>query len=173
MDIMFIQIKHFLPRVPKRAPVRILGLDPTSRGCAFAALEGESSLIDWGTTEMQVPIVHCILSRVEKIIDRCAPDLIAVEDGRSTRRGRRAKEIIEGIERIAKKRTLRVVRVTRRSVRETFSPATTKQQIAEALARRFPELAPRLPRPRKCFDAEDNRMNVFDALSFAVAAQST
>jgi len=171
---MFIAIKDLLPRVPKReAPARILGLDPTSRGCAYAALEGESNLIDWGVASAKLPVDACILSRIEHVIDRCAPDLIAVEDGRGTRRGRRAKEIIKGIERIAKKRTLRIVRVTRRSVRETFSPATTKQQIAEALARLFPELAPRLPRPRKCFDAEDNRMNIFDAASFAVTAQST
>ena len=48
------------------------------------------------------------------------------------------------------------------------SDATTKQEIAIAIAERFPELAPRLPRSRKPWMSEDYRMSIFDAVALAL-----
>jgi len=48
------------------------------------------------------------------------------------------------------------------------SDATTKQEIAIAIAERFPELAPRLPRFRKPWMSEDYRMSIFDAVALAL-----
>lgn len=111
-----------------------------------------------------------MLSRVEHILDRSLPDLLAIEDGRGTRRRARARRLIGGIEEIAKRRGLPLIRVSRSRVKGVLFPASTKQEIAEGLARLFPELAPRLPRPRKPWMSEDERMSIFDALSFALAA---
>ena len=44
----------------------------------------------------------------------------------------------------------------------------TKYQRAVALVSRFPELEARLPRQRKPWMTEDSRINIFDALGFAV-----
>lgn len=38
-----------------------------------------------------------------------------------------------------------------------------------AIAERFPELQPRLPRVRKIYMSEDERMDIFDAVSLALA----
>ncbi|MEI6076398.1 MAG: hypothetical protein WCS94_12525 [Verrucomicrobiota bacterium] len=46
----------------------------------------------------------------------------------------------------------------------------TKQELAELLARRFPdELASRLPPKRKVWMNPDDRMDIFDAVALAVA----
>jgi hypothetical protein len=171
--MVFIHLKHFLPRIPTRHPKTLLGLDPTTRGCAYAQLDGTGTLLDWGATTVTPPSDDRILARAEEIIDGCRPDAIAVEDHRNTQRRERAQGLIRGIERLAKKREIAIIRVTRSQVSAHFSPATRKQEIAEALVRIFPvELGPRLTKARREWDAEPDRMNIFDAVSFAVTAQS-
>jgi hypothetical protein len=56
-------------------------------------------------------------------------------------------------------------------VKQVFSEsgASTKYEIAVAIAQRFPELAPRLPRFRKPWMSEDYRMSIFDAVALAIA----
>ena len=56
---------------------------------------------------------------------------------------------------------------SRAEVRTGFGLAT-KRQIAEAIAREFPELEPRLPPVRKIWMSEDRRMSIFDAVSLAI-----
>jgi hypothetical protein len=150
--------------------LRAVAIDPTTRGFAYAVLEGPENLIDWGTVHALVRTDAKILSRVEQILDRARPDLLVVEDGHGTRRRGRARRLIKGIEDLAKRRQLPVVRVARLRVQQAFSPASTKQEIAEAISRTFPELVPRLPRFRKPWMTEDERMNIFDAVSFALVA---
>jgi hypothetical protein len=49
-------------------------------------------------------------------------------------------------------------------------PKATKQEIAEFVAKRFPdELASRLPPKRKFYKSEDSRMDIFDAVGLVVA----
>lgn len=152
--------------------LRVVSIDPTTRGFAYAVLEGKENLIDWGLVHVLLRSDGNILSRVEEILDRCLPDLVVIEDGRCIRRRERARRLIKGIEGVAKRRMLQVVRITRSHVQHILRPASTKQEIAEALARTFPELAPRLPRFRKPWMSEDERMNIFDAVSLALAALS-
>lgn len=154
----------------KQHTLRVVAIDPTTRGFAYAVLEGPENLIDWGLVHVLVRTDANVLSRVEQILDRCVPDLLVVEDGRGTKRRERAQRLIKSIENLAKRRTLPVVHVSRSRVRQVLSPASTKQEVAEAIARTFPELAPRLPRFRKPWMSEDERMNIFDAVSLALAA---
>jgi len=50
------------------------------------------------------------------------------------------------------------------------NPKGTKQEMAELLAKKFPdELASRLPPKRKPWKSEDKRMDIFDAVALAVA----
>lgn len=56
---------------------------------------------------------------------------------------------------------------SRGQIRRAFAAqgATTKEQIAAALASQFPELARRLPPKRKVWMSEDHRMAIFDAVA--------
>ena len=153
--------------------LRVLSIDPTTRGFAYAVMEGRWNLIDWGMVHVLLRTDSNVLSRVERLIDRTLPDFVVVEDGRGTRRRERARRINKRIARLAQRRDLPVVRVSRSCVREALKPAFTKDEIALAVASIFPELGPRLPRPRdKSWKTEDERMSIFDAVSFAIAALS-
>jgi hypothetical protein len=153
--------------------LRVVAFDPTTRGFAYAIMEGRWNLIDWGMVHVLLRTDSNILSRVKKIIDRTLPDLVVVEDGRGTRRRERARRINKRIAELAKRHNIPVRRVSRSCVREALKPAFTKDEIALAVASIFPELGPRLPRPRdKSYKTEDERMSIFDAVSFALAALS-
>lgn len=152
----------------KHVPL-VIAIDPTTRGFAYAVLTDSEDLVDWGLVHVLVRTDANVLSRAERIFDLFPPDVLVLEDGRGTRRRERARRLIAGIEALAEERNLRVVRISRSRVKGAFAPARTKQEIAEAIARRFPELAYRLPRPRKPWMSEDERMSIFDALSLALA----
>jgi len=154
----------------KRESLRVIGIDPTTRGFAYALIEGPESVADWGLAQLMIRTDEKVLARIEEILDRSLPALLVLEDGRGTRRRARARRIIKGVKGIARQRKLPVVFVSRARLKEVFLPASTKQEIAEAIAARFPELRSRLPRQRKPWQSEDERMSIFDALSFCFAA---
>lgn len=146
-------------------------MDPTSRGFAYVVLEGPERLVDWGVAHVRNHSKHAYLERLMTLIDENAPDLIVTEDHES-RRGRRhtrAKVVLHRIKAYMQQQGIATRVVTRSQVREVFQGSgETKQEIAEAIARFFPELESKLPRYRKPWMSEDERMNIFDALSFAL-----
>lgn len=151
--------------------VRVLSIDPSTNGFGFAVLEGNDQLIDWGVAKVWSKANRELLARVENFVSRYRPNLIVLEDMNDTRRGTKARNQIVAIARYALARRIAVRFVSRQQVRETFRPfGLTKVDIALAIAKMFPELAPRLPRYRKPWMSEDQRMNIFDATSFALTA---
>lgn len=151
--------------------LRILSIDPTASGFGFAVLEPSDQLIDWGVAKVWSRSAHALVARVENFMDRYEPSLLVLEDVNETRRGKNARNRIIGVARFALARRIPIRMVSRRQVRETFrTHGHTKFEIAFAITKMFPELAVRMPRYRKPWMSEDQRMNIFDALSFAVTA---
>jgi hypothetical protein len=64
-----------------------------------------------------------------------------------------------------------VKRVSKSAVKHAFAecPNQTKYEIAVAIGKRFPELAPRVPPFRKPWMSEDYRMSIFDAVALGLA----
>ncbi len=149
----------------------ILAIDPTSRGFAFAVLEAPAFLVDWG--ERIVPAkTGDLLRKVDDLLTHHQPDVLVVEDvaAKGCRRRKRAREEINRMEQLAIARGVRVERVSRLAVLRTFAPAKNKYEAALRLAETFPVLRQHLPRRRKAWMSEDERMNTLDALGFAAAA---
>jgi hypothetical protein len=98
--------------------------------------------------------------------------VIVVEDyaAKSSRRCRRIHGLINNITKLALKRKVKVRSFSRAGVKQVFSEsdASTKYEIAVAIANRFTELMPRLPRFRKAWMSEDYRMSIFDAVAFGL-----
>ncbi len=144
----------------------------SSKGFAYVVLEGPDSLIEWGVAQVSDPKRVRCLERVESLLQRYRPDALVLEDylGEGSRRCRRVRSLIRGIAAVGRRHRLVVRYVSRAAVREAFadSGGTTKQAIATSIAFRFPELSPRLPPIRKTWMTEDERMNIFDAASFAL-----
>lgn len=158
---------------------RVLAIDPTSHGLGLAVLEGSDALIDWGMKGCrQNKNEHC-RDEVLKLIAHYDPDVLVVEDtgARGCLRRARVRRLIESLSTLAKRHHLLVRRIPRRSVQRCFAvtrPAT-KREVADAIALRFPELAPYLPpawdrltKRLHADDSEDERMAIFDAVGFAM-----
>ena len=153
-----------------RPIVRVLAIDPSSVGFGFVVLEEPTRLVDWGVAEVWAPTPRAFLARVEALIDRYGPTLIVLEAVEETRKRKRTVARIAAASRYAASRRIAVMSVSRSQVRAAFGKKPTKHEIAVAIAEIFPELSTRLPRKRKLWTSEDERMNIFDALSFALTA---
>jgi hypothetical protein len=160
----------------KETARRVLAVDPVSRGVGFAVLEGNDNLIDWGIKTTGQADNAKSARVIDKLIDRFRPDVLVLEDWDSAG-SRRCGRVETLLDRIAAKEGKRVLvrLVTQRDIRAIGSlPLTsTKQGRASFLAERFPELQAYLPPVRKTWMPEDDRMAIFDALSFAVACVRT
>ncbi|HEY6220264.1 MAG TPA: hypothetical protein VIV65_09400 [Gemmatimonadaceae bacterium] len=154
------------------AQQRTLAIDPMCRGFAYVVFEGSERLLDWGTTDFRHDnTTKRFLARVAKVIDICDPSLVVVEVTTNSRRGTRAREWIRRLVAFVRRRGITVQQVTRADVQESFrASGTGKWEIATAVARLLPDLETRLPHKRKPWTTEDERMNIFDAASFALVA---
>jgi hypothetical protein len=146
-------------------------MDPTVRGFGFAVMEAPDWLIDWGLKHVRREKNHGSLRKVGDLIDRYEPDVVVLEDtGASrSRRSQRVRRLIEDVEALAGKRGIEVRKFSPTRVQKFFLPlgGITRHEIAEALARRFPELEPKLPRLRRLWMTEDLRLRIFGAAALA------
>lgn len=162
-------MKGAIPNVP-----RVLAVDPSIGGVGFAVMEGPEELIDWGLKTVKGNKNAECLKKVAQLSDRYAPDVIVAEDCRhkGSRRSLRVRELLKSIQAFASKSKIRVQTVPRAAVRKALSrnanSPLTNYEIAHEIAKRFPELAPRLPRFRKPWMSEDERMCIFDAVGLGV-----
>jgi hypothetical protein len=131
-------------------------------------------LIDWGVKETKTDKKRRALESIAELIEIYQPAMLIVEDytGKGSRRCRRVERLIESIEKLAIKNHAKVRWISRLKIKNTFAEfgAKNKYEIAIAIANRFPELAPRLPRFRKPWMSEDYRMSIFDAMALAVTS---
>ncbi len=155
-----------------RKQTRVLAIDPCTRGFGFAVLEGPDRLIDWGVKETKTDKKRRSLKFIAELVDLYQPSVVVVEDykAKGSRRCRRVGKLIDDITKLALNRELKVRRFSRLKVKHGFadSGTKTKYEIAIAITKRFPELAPRLPRVRKPWMSEDYRMSIFDAMGLGL-----
>jgi len=165
---------HATPNAP-----RVLSIDPSIKGFGFAVMEGPEELIDWGLKIVKGNKNAECLKKVAQLIDHYNPDIIVVEDyqHKSSRRTPRVRRLLKAILALALTKRVKGNSVSRARVRTAFSQNSngqpTKHFIANEIAKRFPELAPRLPRLRKPWMSEDERMSIFDAIAFALTMFQT
>jgi Holliday junction resolvasome RuvABC endonuclease subunit len=154
--------------------LRVLAIDPTSRGFTWAVLES-TDLIDWRLTHVPEPRHSHSLMRIEKLISTFRPQVVAVEDFSrdDSRRCERVRNLIRAIEFLASVRHIKSVRISPKQVHEALGlEEATKYEVAQAIAARYPkELGGRMPRIRKPWMSEDERMSIFDAVGLALASQ--
>src|SRR6266571_905900 len=95
--------------------IRVLAVDPSTRGFGFAVLEGPNRLIDWGVKETKTNKNARTLKLIDDLMDRYQPSVIVVEDyaGKGSRRCRRIQGLINDISKLAAKRKIKVSSVSR------------------------------------------------------------
>ena len=153
--------------------VTVLALYPTSRGFGFALFRGEQGerfIVDWGVKDIRWKDKNFLAMHVMKtLVDRYQPNVIVIEDAtqKNSRRQERIRILYKLIAEHAKAKQIVVRRFTQGAMHEYFG-VHTKYAVAEAVAREFPMLAPRLPPRRKAWMSEDGRQSLFDAVALAL-----
>jgi Holliday junction resolvasome RuvABC endonuclease subunit len=157
-------------------PFRIVAISLSSRGFGYAVMERNRALVDYGKKVVSEDKNAWSLAHIAKLIAVNRPDVLALQsmNAKGTRRALRIKELHRSVVMLVKKYKIRVVELTGTELRNALlgNPNATKHEMAEVLAKQFPdELASRLPPKRKAWASEDSRMDVFDAVALAVAFQ--
>lgn len=150
----------------------ILAIAPNARGFGYIVFEEPHIVMDWGNKIIPGNKLRDSLLKANVLMHMLQPGVLIVEDvhHKSSRRCKRVRELVDNLAKMARRRKITVVRCSRESVRKTFDElgARNKDDIAAAVARTFPELAPRLPPRRRTWDPEHYNMAIFEASSFAL-----
>lgn len=149
---------------------RILVMDIRADRIGYAAFETPEQLLDYGTCRFISGETG--RARVEFLLRALAPSVLVLRRPRtrSTRirpRGNLNRRVIEGE---AKKLIIPVAFIAERTLKNHFAEfnCRNKFQVAALLGTRFPEIAGRVPRARKCYEPEPWMTAFFDAVALGV-----
>jgi Holliday junction resolvasome RuvABC endonuclease subunit len=154
----------------------ILGIAIRARWLGFAEINAQCRLIDWGMIYYQRRNPNELKSakgRLDTLIERLRPSYIAIvrPDLEANEKIATVRSIARSLRITASAQSAPVAALRRKSIRAVFvgCDASSKDEIAAALARLFPELISTLPPARKIWTKENQRMALFDAVSGAIA----
>lgn len=154
---------------------RVFGFYPTSRGFGWVLFEGPYTPIDWGLVSAGDDKNASCLRRLERLLDRFAPETLVLEasDRATTRRARRIADLCTAVRRAADDRGIETVVYSRADIRAAFAEveARTRREIAEAVARHCEAFRHRLPKPRRPWESEDARGALFAAAAVVLTHQ--
>lgn len=154
----------------------VLSIEPFSHGLAYAVFEGNSNLFDWGMKTAVGKNASAknaqALRGAKLLMERYSPSVLVLPD--TAGREERIRKLATLIADEAGRRGIAVKIVSREEVRAHFAKdgASTREQIAAVIAARYEVLAAYLPPPRKTWEAEKDRLRVFDAVGGAEARSS-
>ncbi len=151
---------------------RVLAIAPCVQGIGFVVFNGPRLPIDWGVKWTRDSKNAKGVANIAALIERYQPDMVVFEDyrGEGSRRAKRIEDLLDDIAALTERRKIPSTRYSRGRIRRHFAAdgATTKFQIATAIADAIPELAPRLPAERKIWLPEHANMSLFDATALAL-----
>lgn len=155
---------------------RIIAIALRSQRLGFVVTEGSIELIHWGMIHYELnekASIAAAMKRVQALFARFAPSRLAIERSQAGNVPNpvNLQSLYRFIQREAFRRSIPGTMFTRIKVRSAFRDfgVRSKDDIAELLARMFPELRPKLPPKRKLWRREHFSMPMFDAVALAVA----
>lgn len=153
----------------------VCAIYPNANGYGFVFLENVEigrKLIEYGSVRINPICNRKILERIKKSIDYFRPTIVILLDpeGKTSRVGKRNKNLMKDIIAYAESEKLQVFQYSRDQIRDVFEMfgVVTKYEISKRLLTEFTELEPMRPRERKLWTSEDRNMAIFDALSLAL-----
>ena len=152
----------------------VLAIYFQTSGFAFVLLEHRFSPVDWAARDIGGPdrAKRC-LKRIDALLALHTPDVLVLQDmsRRGTRRAPRIQALNHQTLLLAKQRGVPVRSFSRAQVLDCFEEfgATTKQRIAETVARHIPALNLYVPPPRKPWQSADARIGIFEAAALVWA----
>jgi hypothetical protein len=152
---------------------RLMACDvrPQKLGYAVFEFRDEMQLVDWGRRRFyKARVRRLILGDLLRLLHPSVLVLRKLSDG-SRRNTSRITKVTGKIKREARAARTRIAWLGESSLARFFrkSGKLTRQQIAESMAELFPEIAWKLPAPRKPWLSEDWGMPLFDAIALGFA----
>ena len=140
----------------------VLGFAVSTQQFGMVYLEG-GELMDWKRSSRASKSFEAAFKLALKWILYYRPDMVVVEAiAENTRKGARTRSLVLAVESAADN-----ANVAHTSVPQSFAAANKYDHAAE-LARAFPQLAGRLPAPRRKWEREPHNIVFFEALSLAL-----
>ena len=151
----------------------VLSIYPFWRGFAFVLFEGPDNPFDWGVKEIKQKHKDAkTLAEIKKIVDRYRPEVLVIEDttDKGSRRTSRIRKLYRMLVHFAEAEYVDLHRCSKTEVRACFATigASTKYELARAIATQIPAFAHRIPRRRKVWMSEDPRQSLFDAAALGL-----
>ena len=151
----------------------VLSIYPFTRGFAFVLFEGPESPFDWGVKVVKEKHKNAkTLDEIKKIIDRYRPEVLVIEDTTDgeSRRTSRIRKLYRMLVHLATAEYVDLCRFKKSQVKECFASvgASTKHEIAKAIATQIPAFAHRTPPFRRPWMSEDPRQSLFDAAALGL-----
>lgn len=143
----------------------------TSRGFGYVVFEGPFAPYDWGTVIAHGDKNAVCLKKLEKMLDRFAPETLLLEEAKSVaNRGDRIARLYKAIVALCVSRSIDVAIYALGDIKACFASAgaRTRQEIAETVARMIDAFGHRVPKPRKAWQSQDRRMAMFCAASLVL-----
>lgn len=153
----------------RRVAVRILGIAATIRGFAYGLTEGPGCLVDVNIRRRPAKKAD-VAKALASLIANSRPLFVAFGATKS-KRGTREQMLDDALTATCAKSSVMILRITIRQLNAlTTAPDPSKWDIAREVARQFPEIAHRLPKKPALWEAEDDRIGIFQAIAVATAA---
>jgi hypothetical protein len=152
-------------------PSLTLGVALTRQGFSWIAFDGPLHIYNWNSPSPRDDKNRKCVREFERLIDRLQPELIVLEDlTLETFRSKRVLQLHQLFLASAREHHIDIVCYRREHVRSCFSTvgATTHQEIAEAIARQFPDLSHRIPRKRRSWECSGRRLGLFCAAALVL-----
>ena len=132
----------------------VLAVYPQSRGFAFALFESWLSPVDWGIHEARGPRKNAqSLAGINSLLELHMPDVIVLQDmsNPGTRRVPRIQELNRRMAELVHLRGIVVHKYSRARMLDHFMErgGTTKQKMAETIAKQVPAFSLYVPPERK------------------------
>lgn len=154
----------------------ILAIDLRHRRFGYAVFEGHRTLQDSGLRVYRAvgeAEAAMATKRLEGLLDSFSPSAIVVKKERWDRAqfSFHIKSLVEVMTKVATAHSIPILLIADNDVRRTFRNmgCETRDEIAAALARIFPNLHWKLPPKRRAWQSEHPRMAMFDAIALGLA----
>ena len=151
----------------------ILGLYPSASGIGWAAFANPFTVHHHGVYRgsRKNKSASC-LRKVAWLLDRLNPEILVLEafEPESSGRSKRIANLLRDIATLAAERDLEFHLYRKDEVQDAFRvvEARTRDEIAEAVTRHVPALAPYLPSKRKAWQGEDRALSRLSAAALVL-----
>jgi hypothetical protein len=155
---------------------RILAIDLRHRRFGYAVYEGHKVLLDWGVRvypavgEAEAAMAS---RRLSSLIRLFSPTVMVfkMERWELSRTNPHMRTLVAMAESQASAHSVQIRLITDSDVKSSFRnmDCETRDEIAGALARIFPELSSYIPPKRRAWQAEHPRLTVFNAIALGLA----